>query len=197
MHRLRETEGVMVQQKKEMGEVLTGLETKNRYELTNEAFQPLYTAREEGGNFLLRWFLKALRPFLILIQDLGGQLVCKVERPFRFYFHHARVLDPKNHLLGGITKKFSVLSRIYSVQDPSGKEKYRLKGPLWKPWTFIIEKEGEEKGRIVKKWSGVLKEGFTDADNFGVTFPERTSPETRALLLGAVFLIDFVHFENK
>lgn len=52
-------------------------------------------------------------------------------------------------------------------------------------------------GKITKKWSGLLKEGFTDADNFGVTFPNDWPNEQKALFLGAVFLIDFVHFEDK
>jgi len=42
-----------------------------------------------------------------------------------------------------------------------------------------------------------MKEGFTDADSFGVTFPADWDVELKALLLGAVFLIDFVHFENR
>ena len=36
-----------------------------------------------------------------------------------------------------------------------------------------------------------------DADNFGVTFPPNASPEAKAILLGAVFLIDFMFFENN
>ncbi len=51
---------------------------------------------------------------------------------------------------------------------------------------------------IQKKWSGLLKEGFTDADNFGVTFPsEWPQSSGRRWRAGAVFLIDFVHFEDK
>ncbi len=54
-----------------------------------------------------------------------------------------------------------------------------------------------EQGRITKKWRGLAKEAFSDADNFGVTFPRDWEPSTKAIFLGAVFLIDFVHFENK
>ena len=39
-------------------------------------------------------------------------------------------------------------------------------------------------------------EGFTDADNFGVSFPAEWDKNVKALFLSAVFLIDFVHFEN-
>ena len=42
----------------------------------------------------------------------------------------------------------------------------------------------------------MLKEAFTKADNFGITFPADLDVTRKSLLLGAVFLIDFVHFER-
>ena len=53
-----------------------------------------------------------------------------------------------------------------------------------------------EHGTITKKWSGLLKESFSDADNFGITYAPEWDVKLKALFLGAVFLIDFVHFEN-
>lgn len=95
-----------------------------------------------------------------------------------------------------IERRFSVLRRIYSVRDSSGKEIFQLFGPILHPWTFQIKKDGDEYGKITKKWSGLVKESFTDADNFGVMFPAEWEVKLKALFLGAVFLIDFVHFEN-
>ena len=37
---------------------------------------------------------------------------------------------------------------------------------------------------------------FTDAQNFGVTFPIDLDVKMKATLLGATFLIDFMYFEN-
>ena len=74
---------------------------------------------------------------------------------------------------------------------------YLLYGPLLRPWTFEIRAGARTVGRIVKKWGGIAKEAFTDADTFGITFPANCPSGTKAVLLGAVFLIDFVHFENK
>jgi hypothetical protein len=83
------------------------------------------------------------------------------------------------------------------VLNSSGEEVYQLFGPILHPWTFQIRNDGGEYGKITKKWSGLLKEGFTDADNFGMIFPAEWDTKLKALFLGAVFLIDFVHFENK
>mmetsp|Transcript_30875 Transcript_30875/g.28062 ORF Transcript_30875/g.28062 Transcript_30875/m.28062 type:complete len:98 (+) Transcript_30875:632-925(+) len=57
--------------------------------------------------------------------------------------------------------------------------------------------EGEPVGEIFKIYSGVMKEMFTDTDNFCCVFPERASPEDKALLLASVLFIDFRYFESS
>lgn len=197
MEELSSINSLVVHQKKELGEILTGLETKNKYTVSDVAGNPIYSAAEESGSVLLRWFLRAWRPFTITVLTEAHEVVLQVVRPFRFYFHRAEIVDSQGELLGVIEKRFSVLRRIYSVYNSTGKEIYQLFGPILHPWTFQIRNNEIEYGKITKKWSGLLKEGFTDADNFGVTFPENWDVRLKALFLGAVFLIDFVHFENK
>ncbi|MGD2186301.1 MAG: phospholipid scramblase-related protein [Desulfobacterales bacterium] len=197
MERLSSISGLVVSQQKEWGEIVTGFETKNRYAISDVSGNRLYLAAEQAGSTLLRWILKALRPFTIAVLTENGQVILRVIRPFRFYFHRADVVDAQGQTLGVIERRFAVLRRIYSVLDSSGAEVFRLFGPILHPWTFQIKKDGDDYGKITKKWSGLLKEGFTDADNFGVMFPAEWDVKVKALFLGAVFLIDFVHFENK
>ena len=206
MERLSSISSLVVSQQKEWGEILTAFETKNRYTVSDVSDTRLYLAAEEAGSTLLRWFLKARRPFTIsvLTKEAStdglsiqpGRVVLRVMRPFRFYFHRAEVVDSQGQSLGVIERRFSVLHRIYSVLDSSGEEVFQLFGPILHPWTFRIRNDGVEYGKITKKWSGLLKEGFTDADNFGVMFPAEWDVKLKALFLGAVFLIDFVHFEK-
>ncbi len=197
VQRLAPTSSLHVSQQKEWGEILTGFETINKYAVSDESGNMLYMAGEIPGSLLLRWFLKALRPFTINVVSQDGQSALQVRRPFRIFFHKAEVYDGLGNLLGTIGRRFSLLRRIYSVYDPSGQEICQLFGPILHPWTFQIKHEGVEHGKITKEWSGILKEGFTDADNFGVTYPVEWEDKTKAIFLGAVFLIDFVHFENK
>ena len=197
MQKLSPIESLVVSQQKEWGEILTGFEAQNRYVISDVSGNRLYLAAEESGSILLRWFLKALRPFTIDVLTEDGELVLQITRPFRFYFHTAKIVDSQGNLLGVIERRFSILRRIYSVFDSSGNDIFQLFGPLLHPWTFQIRKDGVEYGKITKKWSGLLKESFTDADNFGVVFPAQWDIETKALFMGVVFLIDFVHFENK
>lgn len=197
MEHLASLNALIISQRKEWGEILTGFEQKNKYVVLDASGRELYAAVEEGGSLLLRWFLKALRPFEITVYTFDRRPVLRLKRPFRFYFHELEIMDPNGRKLGTIQRRFSLLRRIYSVLDNTGKEIFQLFGPVLHPWTFEIRKNENEYGKITKKWSGLFREGFSDADNFGITFPATWDVPVKSLFLGAVFLIDFVHFENK
>jgi hypothetical protein len=200
LENLAATNALIIQQQKEWGEILSGFETKNKYAVMDHWNKTLFQAEEEGGSFgtvMTRFLLTALRPFTMHIFSNEGMGIFKLERPFRFYFHELDVCKADGQTLGKIKRRFSILRRHYSVFDRHGKELYQLFGPILHPWTFQIKKNGRELGKITKKWSGLLKESMTDADNFGIKFPQGINLAQKAILLGAVFLIDFVHFENK
>lgn len=197
MDTLADIDGLVVRQKKEWTEILTGFETRNRYECLDLQGQLLFQAAEVGTSFLSRMFLKALRPFQIQIVTSDGNTLLRLQRPFRFYFHEIRVYSPDDRLLGTVKREFSLLRRLYSVSHPSGEDRLELFGPILHPWTFEIRRRGQTCGKITKKWSGFGKELFTDADNFGIEFPPQAPAALKAVLLGAVFLIDFVHFERS
>lgn len=197
---LAEASALIIHQHKEWGEIVFGFETRNKYTVMDSMNHLLFEAEEEGGSFttvLKRIFLTRWRPFTMDLFTSEGEGVFCLKRPFRFYFHEIEIRTSNGIPLGTVRRRFSLVRRIYSVLDRNGNEIFRLFGPILHPWTFLIRKENEEEiGKITKKWSGLLKETFTDADNFGVTFPRDLPLEKKALLLGAVFLIDFVHFEK-
>ena len=197
MQQLAQVDSLFVRQKKEWGEILTGFETANKYVVVDPNGQELYYAAEVGGSFLLRNFLRSSRPFTMQIVDTQGGEVLHLKRPFRWIFSELSVFDASSALLGTIQKRWSWLRRMYTVLDAGGGELFELFGPMLKPWTFQILQNGMEVGAIRKKWSGLGKEMFTDADNFGVQWPADLEPTVKAVLLGAVFLIDFVHFEDN
>lgn len=197
MNQLIDHSQLMVKQQKEWGEIITGFETKNKYAIMDSQGNQLYFAAERKGSWFARQFLKANRPFELAILNNSGKQVMSVVRPFRFLFPEVTVYDENNKILGVVKKKFSIISKHYCLYDSNSKELFTLKGPLLKPWTFNIMQRDQEVGKITKKWSGLMKESFSDADNFGVLFPKTADVSVKAFILGVVFLIDFVHFENK
>jgi hypothetical protein len=197
MQRLQGVGELVVTQKKDWGEIFADLEQGNRYVVLDAGGRELFFAAETGGSVLTRWFLRSFRPFEIRVLDADRKPVLRLRRPFKFYFTELHASDAGGRNLGRVQRRFSLLRRVYAVFDATGRETHQLFGPLLHPWTFEVRRDGLSSGKIVKRWGGLLREGFTKADGFGVLFPAGATPETKALLLGATFLIDFAHFEQS
>ena len=136
MDQLAVANTLVVSQKKEWGEIVTGFEARNRYVVLNELGNELYHAREEGGSLLARWFLKSLRPFTIVLSGPDGVPALHVERPFRFYFHKLDVRTPGGKVLGSVELKFSWLHRLFRVTDAQGEKSAVCMGPCSIPGPF-------------------------------------------------------------
>lgn len=189
---------IVIKQAHEWGEILSGFETANKYTIRAGEFS--LNAEEFSSGFaslLTRSFLASHRPFEINIWDWKNNHVLGLKRPFRFYFHEVTVSDARGKKLGTIVREFSIINRKYRVLNASGLHTTTIKGPFFRPWTFFVSRSNREIARITKKWSGLTKEYFTDADTFGVKFNKELDKTSKYLLLGAVFLIDFLHFENN
>jgi len=202
LEKLQQLSSLVVSQKVELLEALPDFyETRNKYVVLDGAGRMLFLAMEQPAKGMGEWsrrqLLKSWRPFNMLVMTEDAQTVLRIARPFRLYYQRADIFDAKGQRLGAVEKQFSLLRRIYSVSDFSGREKYQLFGPLLKPWTFKIRDNSREYGEIVKKWSGLTKEVWTDADNFGIRFPAQWDVKSKAVFLGAAFLIDYVHFEDS
>ena len=191
---------LMVQQQKEWGEILIDFETRNRYALLDASGIQIGYAAEESGGFAAtigRQFLGKMRKLTLHIMDKDGHEVGRGEKPFRWFFHELEMFDGGKNI-GSIRRRFAILNRLFTVSDASGRELFTIKSPLFKIWTFKVLKDDREVSVIRKKFSGLLKEAFTDADNFGIEFSdENMNTDSRKLLLGATFLIDFCCFENN
>lgn len=59
-----------------------------------------------------------------------------------------------------------------------------------KPRVQILTMDETSKiGKISKQWTGLLREAFTDSDNFGIQFPMDLDVKMKAVMIGACFLI--------
>lgn len=197
---LAQSTALVVQQRKEWGEILTGWQTRNRYDVADpNTGMALFAGELAGGagGFFSRMFLKSGRPFTIEIRDASGQLVLTMYRPFTFFFSRALLSDANGMLIGSIRQRWAWFARVFTILDANGQELASLHGPFFRPWTFRVVVGGHEIGAIRKKWSGLGKEMFTTADNFTIDLAPGTSPLLRPLCLAATLLIDFVYFERN
>jgi hypothetical protein len=197
---------LVVRQRTTILEDFTGVEARGRYTIFTEAgsFTAGFAEHGEGiGSFLGRWFLKAKRPFTMGLYpaEHPDRPLLLLERPWSWFLSRLEVRQAgTGRSLGRVRQRWTWFRKRLDVEGPDGRRLARLTGPLLRPWTILVEggAAGAEReiGRIEKRWSGLLREAFTDADTFLVTLPPG-DPALRQLLLAAAVLVDFLWFEHR
>ncbi|ESP00896.1 hypothetical protein LOTGIDRAFT_200611 [Lottia gigantea] len=206
---LTQVDQLMVKQKLEAIEAVTGFETNNKYEITNSMGQRIYQAVEDTC-CCTRNCCGASRPFDIKILDNTRKQVIHLSRPLRCStcwcpccLQKVTVEAPPGKTVGYVRQAWSCCKPKFKINDASDQTILRIKGPCCQ-WNICGDidfdvtsaDESTDVGRISKQWTGLAKEMFTDADNFGMSFPLDLDVKIKSVMLGAVFLIDFMFFEK-
>ncbi|KAH7935917.1 hypothetical protein HPB52_015172 [Rhipicephalus sanguineus] len=201
---------LLVHQQLQILEMLVPYEQQNKYVVKNTMGQFIFMANEES-DLASRCCLGSCRPFEMALLDYRSVEVMRLYRPLRcdscLCFCCLQVMDihaPPGTVIGSLRQECTVVYPLFSVLDSRGNVTLQIQGPfcttamLCNDIVFdITTKDGKTKiGQITKNWTGILREAFTDIDNFTVVFPIDLDVRMKAVLLGAAFLIDFIFFEN-
>jgi uncharacterized protein YxjI len=190
---------IIVVQRPELAELL-GIETRNKYAIEANGRQIGFAAEQGKGLWALlaRMVVGHWRTFEIQFFDEGRTLVLRALHPFRFFFQRLEVSRADGRVLGAIQQRFALFSKRFDVLDPSEQVLLTVSSPLWRPWTFAFERRGQTLARVEKKWGGLVREAFTDADRFRVVYESsELSLDERSLVLAAALFIDLQYFEHK
>ncbi|XP_077998863.1 phospholipid scramblase 2-like [Glandiceps talaboti] len=209
---------LLVHQQIELFEVFTNWETQNRYIVKNTMGQQVYYAHEESDT-CMRQCCGPQRGFTMHITDNMQQEVIRVIREFKCCAGCAwcassdccamevAVEAPVGTVVGYVKQTGSVWPPHFDIKDADGNTVFKIRGPccicqgVCCQWDqeFLVHNNDltSEVGKISKQWSGLLREMYTNADNFGVSFPQDLDVKLKATMLGAVFLIDFMYFEQN
>jgi len=194
---LQQFDHVTIKQQVEQLEMWTGFETANKYAVLGPQGQLLLKCGEKSSA-VTRYLLGANRPMDIEILDSNEQTVMRINRPFKLWKKNIAVQDGQGGTMGIIRKKFSVTNKKFIVENTAGQQLYTLEGgPIFPRKFKIMDTNEKEVGQILKRWGGIAKELFTDADTFTCFFPQEADTTTRALLVAATLFIDLTHFESK
>ena len=193
---------ILVNQIKEMLEIVIDWETGNKYEILDEDKNKIgFAAEKSGGIFrkILRNIFRSHRHLIIDVWDNNPIPVYKGIRPFYFFFSDLKVFTMQRNSVGEIKTRFGILKRKYDLIDGRGNVFARIESPRWRLWTFkIFNAIGNEAGVISKKWGGVLKEALTDADKFVIDLSkDQWTEDQKAVLLYACLSIDLDFFEDN
>lgn len=215
---LTQIDQLLVKQQFEILEMLTGWETSNKYKIKNSVGQQVYFAAEES-DVCMRQCCGPSRGFTMHITDNMGQEVIRVNREFKCCAgcqwcacvdccaFEISVEAPVGTTVGYVRQMPSYCAPKYSIMNADRQEILNIEGPVcicqgicctWDQ-EFIVRSPDKqhEVGKISKQWSGLMREMFTDSDNFGVSFPMDLDVKMKAVMIGAVFLIDFMFFEHS
>ncbi|GAB1597817.1 phospholipid scramblase 1-like [Argonauta hians] len=209
---------ILVKQQVEILEVVSGFECANKYILVNAVGQQVYFAGEESS-LCMRQCCGSSRGFVMHISDNMAQEVMRITREFKCCAGccwwaccsacslEVTVEAPVGQVIGKVKQTCSFLQPMFDITTPDDDVVFQIKGPVcicdgpccMQDQKFkVYDHDGSNHiGTISKQYSGFVNEMVTSADNFGVTFPMDLDVKMKATMIGAVFLIDFMFFENK
>lgn len=214
---LSQMQGLMVKQQSSLTEVVTGLDTNNKYTIMNMAGAQCYLALEDSDT-CERMCCGARRGFQFRIVDNMGAEVIHVTRPFKcaggcgilaFCCECAKqrvsVEAPPGTPIGYVKQAGSWWKPKFDILDEKRETILKIEGPCCildgamccGDSHFVLKTlDGTDIGKVSKKYAGFVRELGTTADNFGIDFPLDLSVKVKAILLGALLLIDFMYFET-
>lgn len=212
---------VFVSQRAEVIEAISGFETANEYDIFGTqggATVPIAFAAEQS-ECCERQCCGSSRSFQMQIMSTTSQPIFSIWRPLRCkpplcccYLQELAVCD-NGAEIGRLEQQYTCCATEFNVVV-GGLLMYKIAGPCCVcdgPFCgdqefFVTGPNGQHiqtpvgPSRITKKGADNLEsamtEMFTDADNFCCTFPLDATPEAKAVLLAAVFMIDFMFFEE-
>ncbi|KAI8495013.1 Phospholipid scramblase 3 [Branchiostoma belcheri] len=193
---------LLVKQQVELLEAFTGFETNNKYKIMNSQGQKVYFAAEDN-DCCSRQCCGNIRSFEMKIMDNSQNEVIHLSRPLRCMhcmwaccLQELEVQSPPGTTVGWVKQTWHPFLPKFVVQNSAGETVLTIEGPCLNcsfcgdvEFDIMTADETSKVGKISKQWSGLAREMFTDADNFGIQFPMDLDVKVKACLLGAVFLI--------
>lgn len=128
----------------------------------------------------------------------GGPVLLSIRRGVSMFRPRVRV-TANGRDIGYFQAKILSIGPSFRIFDTQEREIGSVKGD-WKGWNFqLLGSSGEELGTVTKKWAGLAKEFFTNADTYVIRIgnhPSATKNDVPQLLLAAGLAIDTV-FKEK
>src|SRR5215217_4898549 len=183
--RLLDRDLVVVRQKAKL------VEMNNDYRLLDEEGNDIGVITEVGQSTARKALrlLSRVDQFLshtLEVRDPDGTTVLTLTRPAKIMKSTVTVTDGDGAAVGRIVQQ-NVLGRIrFALEGPAGESVGQLSAQSWVAWDFSVTDVNDRPvARISKQWAGLLKEGFTTADNYLLTIEPGTTGPLRTLAFAA------------
>jgi uncharacterized protein YxjI len=172
------------------------IELTNEYRILDEEGEQIGVIREEGqskAKKVLR-FVSNLDQFMthkLSVYDAADTKVVELVRPRKIMKSTVDVSDGGGRSVGKIVQQNVFGKKRFGLVGAGGEELGSINAENWRAWDFAIQDPGgQEVGRITKKWAGIVKEGFTTADNYILNVSGEVSPDLRLMMLASAAGVD-------
>ncbi|XP_037947196.1 phospholipid scramblase 2-like [Teleopsis dalmanni] len=175
--------------------------TNNKYVVNNAIGQKAYNVLEDT-DCCTRNCSGPSRPFNMRIFDNFQKEVIHLYRPlacsaccFPCCLQSIEISAPSGQVIGRVEQEWMLFAPSFRIKDANDETVLRIEGPYGAQSCCndvnfnVVSLDGDVIGKISKKWSGFIRELFTDANCFGINFPMDLDVCIKAVLLGATFLI--------
>jgi uncharacterized protein YxjI len=172
------------------------IELTDEYRIRDEEGNDIGYIREEGQSVLKKAarLVSDLDQFFthrLSMYDSQGTKVVELLRPRKIMKSRVEITDGSGRPVGTIVQKNILGKKRFGLEGASGERLGAINAENWRAWDFAIEDEtGVAVGRITKKWAGLLREGFTTADNYVLEISGNVSPDLRLMMLGSAAGVD-------
>jgi uncharacterized protein YxjI len=172
------------------------IELTDEYRIRDEEGNDIGYIREEGQSVVKKAvrLVSDLDQFFthrLSMYDAQGTKVVQLVRPRKIMKSRIEISDGSGLPVGTIVQKNLFGKKRFALEGASGETLGAINAENWRAWDFAIEDaSGAEVGRITKKWAGLLKEGFTTADNYVLEISGQVSPNLRLMMLGSATGVD-------
>lgn len=130
-------------------------------------------------------------PFDLQVRTPDGAPVVRVHRGVSFLRQKIAVKNAEDILLGNFRLRMISLTSTFDLLDAEDRPLCQLKGSMLAR-EFKFSSNGTELALVTKKWGGLAKEMFTEADNYVIQINETVEPGSilRPLILASALCID-------
>ncbi|XP_017840880.1 phospholipid scramblase 2-like [Drosophila busckii] len=200
---------IIIQERLNVLEIVLGFDFSSLFDIKNMWGQNIYFAAETS-NCCARACFGHLRPFHMHVMDNFGNEAIHMARPLAcdgcccpLCLQSIVVSAPQGHEIGSVKEECTFCQPKFRVLNSFGDTVLRIVGPICYSKCFknvifdVFTENGQLIGKITNKWSNILRENFTNADTYVVSFPLNLDVRMKATLIGATFLIDYMYYENK
>jgi len=167
----------------------------NGYKVSNAEGKQIGFIKENipGSRLLLQLlFSKHNLPMTLEVHGADGSVVASLTRGWTLFMSKVKVLNENGQQVATIKQKFGLKPK-FEIYDNNENKIADIQGD-WKAWNFnITDASGAQIGSVSKKWTGLARELFTDADKYVVNLDESVTGEAQRIsIVSMASVIDMI-----